>query len=175
MAAVRTFVGDSLGELVETLEADGATAARGLTAVAEAVMSAFQERERIAHEISSLAAMVGRVRPGDVSFTQPEALVRAAQALVENGGESAPGSNAIRVNRGTGSWLRRRCERVGRRAAGRLLEALFIPTERRVLRRLRELSESDTRKSGEVEVPLAQEELAVLAGTAGAKSMRPPA
>jgi len=46
----------------------------------------------------------------------------------------------------------------------RLLEALYLPVERRVLRRLRELSEHG--EDGQpVEVPLTQEELAELAGT----------
>ena len=46
----------------------------------------------------------------------------------------------------------------------RLLEALYLPVERRVLRRLRELTENgDDRQP--LEVPLTQEELAELAGT----------
>jgi CRP/FNR family cyclic AMP-dependent transcriptional regulator len=46
----------------------------------------------------------------------------------------------------------------------RLLEALYLPVERRVLRRLRELTEHG--EDGQpVEVPLTQEELAELAGT----------
>jgi CRP/FNR family cyclic AMP-dependent transcriptional regulator len=44
----------------------------------------------------------------------------------------------------------------------RLLEALYLPVERRVLRRLRELSEDG---GEQVEIPLTQEELAELAGT----------
>jgi len=48
----------------------------------------------------------------------------------------------------------------------RLLEALYLPVERRVLRRLRELSELAGEDGGEpVEIPLTQEELAELAGT----------
>jgi CRP-like cAMP-binding protein len=48
----------------------------------------------------------------------------------------------------------------------RLLEALYLPVERRVLRRLRELSEPAGEDGGEpVEIPLTQEELAELAGT----------
>jgi CRP/FNR family transcriptional regulator, cyclic AMP receptor protein len=48
----------------------------------------------------------------------------------------------------------------------RLLEALYLPVERRVLRRLRELSEPTAEDGGEpVEIPLTQEELAELAGT----------
>ena len=46
----------------------------------------------------------------------------------------------------------------------RLLEALYLPVERRVLRRLHELTEHG--EGGQpVEVPLTQEELAELAGT----------
>ena len=46
----------------------------------------------------------------------------------------------------------------------RLLEALYVPVDRRVLRRLRELTEHG--EDGQpVEVPLTQEELAELAGT----------
>jgi CRP/FNR family transcriptional regulator, cyclic AMP receptor protein len=46
----------------------------------------------------------------------------------------------------------------------RLLEALYLPVERRVLRRLRELTEHGG-DAQPVEVPLTQEELAELAGT----------
>ena len=50
----------------------------------------------------------------------------------------------------------------------RLLEALYMPAERRVLRRLSELAELYTARDGEVEVPLRQEALAEFAGTARA-------
>jgi CRP-like cAMP-binding protein len=51
----------------------------------------------------------------------------------------------------------------------RLLEALYLPAERRLLRRLCELAAAySTGESGEVEVPLTQEELAELAGTSRA-------
>ena len=46
----------------------------------------------------------------------------------------------------------------------RLLEALYLPVERRVLRRLRELT-ADSADEQPLEVPLTQEELAELAGT----------
>jgi CRP/FNR family cyclic AMP-dependent transcriptional regulator len=45
----------------------------------------------------------------------------------------------------------------------RLLEALYLPVERRVLRRLAELTAADDQQP--LEVPLTQEELAELAGT----------
>ncbi len=50
----------------------------------------------------------------------------------------------------------------------RLLEALYMPAERRVLRRLSELVDLYTGQGVEVEVPLTQEALAELAGTARA-------
>jgi CRP/FNR family transcriptional regulator, cyclic AMP receptor protein len=50
----------------------------------------------------------------------------------------------------------------------RLLEALFLPAERRLLRRLRELSEVYGQPDGSAVVPLTQEELAEFAGTARA-------
>jgi CRP-like cAMP-binding protein len=50
----------------------------------------------------------------------------------------------------------------------RLLEALYLPAERRVLRRLTELTASRADQDGPVEVPLTQEELAELAGTSRA-------
>lgn len=50
----------------------------------------------------------------------------------------------------------------------RLLEALYVSAERRVLRRLTELAGTYRRDEGPVEVPLTQEELAGLAGTSRA-------
>lgn len=51
----------------------------------------------------------------------------------------------------------------------RLLEALYIPAERRLLRRLRELCDAGTPDpQGAFEIPLTQEELAQLAGTSRA-------
>jgi CRP-like cAMP-binding protein len=50
----------------------------------------------------------------------------------------------------------------------RLLEALYVPVERRVLRRVVELAQLYGTGDGPVEVPLTQEELAGLAGTSRA-------
>ncbi len=47
----------------------------------------------------------------------------------------------------------------------RLLEALYLPADRRVLRRVVELANLYASGEGPVEVPLTQEELAGLAGT----------
>jgi CRP/FNR family cyclic AMP-dependent transcriptional regulator len=47
----------------------------------------------------------------------------------------------------------------------RLLEALYVPSERRVLRRLKELTAAAPDDGGGIVVPLTQEELAELSGT----------
>lgn len=47
----------------------------------------------------------------------------------------------------------------------RLLEALYVPVDRRVVRRLAELADVYDSGESEVEIPLTQEELAGLAGT----------
>lgn len=47
----------------------------------------------------------------------------------------------------------------------RLLEALYVPVEKRVMRRLAELAEVYGSGEGEVVIPMTQEELADLAGT----------
>ena len=59
-------------------------------------------------------------------------------------------------------------ERV-RRASDRLLEALFVPAETRVLRRLLELADLYGRSEG---VPLTQRDIAALAGTSRATANR---
>jgi hypothetical protein len=87
---VKVFIAEHLDELVKDLERDGEVAAANLTAAAEAVVAAHQERERIAGEIGALVSQVARVRPGDVSFSRSDELVRAASALIQAGGEEPP-------------------------------------------------------------------------------------
>lgn len=52
-----------------------------------------------------------------------------------------------------------------RRLSTQLLDALYVPVEKRVLRRLVELAELFTNDNGEPVIPLTQEELAQMAGT----------
>ena len=52
-----------------------------------------------------------------------------------------------------------------RRLAAALVDALYIPVEERVWRRLRELGETYRHDGGPVIVPLTQDDLAQLAGT----------
>ena len=55
-----------------------------------------------------------------------------------------------------------------RRVADQLVEAYYVPADRRVLRRMCELAELYRASDGEVVVPLTQEEIAELAGTSRA-------
>jgi CRP/FNR family transcriptional regulator, cyclic AMP receptor protein len=59
-----------------------------------------------------------------------------------------------------------------RRADAQLIEALFVPVERRLLRRLLYLCTIYESGGGEVEIPLTQEDLASLAGTSRATANR---
>lgn len=55
-----------------------------------------------------------------------------------------------------------------RRLSDQLVEAYYVPADRRVLRRMCELAELYRRDDGEAVVPLTQEEIAELAGTSRA-------
>lgn len=55
-----------------------------------------------------------------------------------------------------------------RRLSDQLVEAYYVPADRRVLRRMCELSELYRASDGKVVIPLTQEEIAELAGTSRA-------
>jgi CRP-like cAMP-binding protein len=59
-----------------------------------------------------------------------------------------------------------------RHATGSLLEALFVPAETRVLRRLLDLVEMYGRSAGGTPIPLTQEDIAALAATSRATANR---
>lgn len=59
-----------------------------------------------------------------------------------------------------------------RRADTQLIEALFVPVERRLLRRLLYLCDVYGRGAAQVEIPLTQEDLATMAGTSRATTNR---
>jgi hypothetical protein len=54
------------------------------------VVAVFQERERIAGELSTLVSTVVRVHPGDVTYPRADQAARAASDLIESGGEAPP-------------------------------------------------------------------------------------
>jgi hypothetical protein len=87
---VARFVVANLREVVEPLEEEGRLVAADFNAHAEALVAAYHRREAIASEISRLAAMTGRMRPGDVARGRGEAVVRAASDLLRAGGELPP-------------------------------------------------------------------------------------
>lgn len=55
-----------------------------------------------------------------------------------------------------------------RRTNALLAEALYVPADRRVIHRLRELAQLYSQEEGETTIPLTQEEIATLAGTSRA-------
>ena len=61
-----------------------------------------------------------------------------------------------------------------RRLSDQLVEAYYVPADRRVLRRMCELSELYRADDGEVVIPLTQEEIAELAGRLGHGEPRAP-
>jgi hypothetical protein len=87
---VQVFTAEHLSELVADLEQEGEVAAANVTAAAEAVVTAHQERERIAGEMGALVSQVARPRPGDVSYSRADQVVRAASDLIQAGGEEPP-------------------------------------------------------------------------------------
>ena len=84
------FIADQLDALVAECEAEGEAAAARLTDAARQMVDAYLEREQIAGQIAVLASSVGRVRPGDVSRSRAEEVVRAANGMLLDGGEEPP-------------------------------------------------------------------------------------
>jgi hypothetical protein len=87
---IQIFAGENLTELVADLEEQGQVAAADVTEHAEALVAAYGRRERIASEISQLAALTGAVRPGDVSRSRAEQCVRAASAAARRRSRPTP-------------------------------------------------------------------------------------
>jgi hypothetical protein len=87
---VQRFTTEHLDELVMDKERDGDVATAKVNAAAAALVEAFQERERIAADLSALASTVARVHPGDVSYSHAQNAVHAASELIEQGGGVPP-------------------------------------------------------------------------------------
>jgi len=68
----------------------GALDAATLTAAAEALLAAYSDWQGIALRISALVGSKGGVRPADVSAARSDAAARAAQELIQCGGEEGP-------------------------------------------------------------------------------------
>src|SRR5262245_42389538 len=87
---VRSFVGENLDALVRALQADGQSAAERINAGAVEMVAGYGEWSRIAQEISQVVSLVAQVKPGDVSFSRCEPLMREVSRLLDQGGESGP-------------------------------------------------------------------------------------
>jgi hypothetical protein len=95
--AVQVFVGENLSELVEARQVDGAAAAERINTAAAELLAGYAEWNAITQEISGLAALVGPVRPGDVSYTRTEAVAHECERLLREGGEQAPVLRSLAV------------------------------------------------------------------------------
>jgi chromosome segregation ATPase len=86
----RRFIGEHLDELVEEREAVGAECAAQINEHLGGLIVAYHAWNQVAQEIIGLASSVAALRPGDVSRTKSEAVVREANALIMAGGEQGP-------------------------------------------------------------------------------------
>jgi hypothetical protein len=84
------LVVERFDDLVSGLVAEGEQASRDRDAAASAVIEAFRRREEIANRMNALSSMIRPTCPGDVAFSRAEALARAADALLNGGGERPP-------------------------------------------------------------------------------------
>jgi hypothetical protein len=87
---LREFTAENLAELVETLEQEGQAVADRINAAAAELVSAHADWEAIAGRIGATISMVSHPGPYDVSRSTAEQTVRAAVALINDGGEQAP-------------------------------------------------------------------------------------
>jgi hypothetical protein len=87
---LREHVSEHLGELVAAVERDGEAAARRVTAALAELLVACGERRRVEASLGQLLVRTGvTVNPGDVSRSRTSEVERAAQALIDSGGEAA--------------------------------------------------------------------------------------
>ena len=89
-SAVSAFVANNYGSLSEEIGEDAAQAAADVDDALAALVGAYERREHVAARSIALASVVGRVKPGAVARSRAEQVVRAASALLDSGGESAP-------------------------------------------------------------------------------------
>jgi hypothetical protein len=87
---LREFAAENLGELVEALEQEGQATADRINAAAAELIAAHAEWEAIAGRIGATITMVSHPGPYHVSRSTAEQTVRAAVALINDGGEQGP-------------------------------------------------------------------------------------
>jgi hypothetical protein len=86
----REFIGEHLTELVEERERAGAECAARINDHLTGLAAAYSEWNTIAQQITALASSVAPLRPGDVSYTRVESLIREVEAVLLRGGEQGP-------------------------------------------------------------------------------------
>jgi hypothetical protein len=87
---VQAYIGEHLDQLVAAEAAEGEVVTAKLNDLAQAIVETFAERETSAGRIAALVSTVARIEPGDISRSRAEALVQAARALIDGGGEEPP-------------------------------------------------------------------------------------
>jgi hypothetical protein len=86
----RLFIGANMDELVEQVEVAGEAITATFNATLEALVRGYEEWHKIERQLIGLASALAPMRPGDVSRSKSEAIVREAQALLMAGGEQPP-------------------------------------------------------------------------------------
>jgi chromosome segregation ATPase len=86
----RAFIGEHLDALVEEREAAGAECAARINDHLTGLAACYSEWSTIAQQITALASSVAPLRPGDVSYTRVESLIREVEAVLLRGGEEGP-------------------------------------------------------------------------------------
>jgi len=89
-AALRTFVAEHLDELLAEAAEDAEDAAEAVNRACRLVESAFHARQAAEQRVTWLASLVRIPRVGDVQATRAEAVVREANRLLAEGGETPP-------------------------------------------------------------------------------------
>jgi hypothetical protein len=89
-AEIRRFVGENYDSLAGEVEQDARDAAERVDAALGELVAAYREREAIVGRFNVLIGAVGRVEPGMVPFSRCEPVVRAAERVLEAGGEVPP-------------------------------------------------------------------------------------
>ena len=87
---VTAFVVEHLGELIAELHEDAEAAAEDLNRACRALEAAYARRMSVEEQVTRLASTVRPARPGDVRRTRAEAVVRDAERLLAEGGETPP-------------------------------------------------------------------------------------
>jgi predicted nucleic acid-binding Zn-ribbon protein len=87
---IQLFIGEHYPSLQDGLRAEGEAVAVAVNRAAERLVEAHREWEAILSRMTELAASVRPVRPGDWTRARSEAAVRAAAALLDQGGEVGP-------------------------------------------------------------------------------------